>query len=271
MFRRTGSPAARHIIEPTSTPLVSFVFVTFGTDSTMIDAALGRLISSCAADSVSAEIIVVDNLHPVRGHATGQHLGLTTSGVRLAMPDENLGFGGGNDLGVAAARGSVLCLVNPDLMVNEGWLTPMLDELAAHPDDLIVPRLLAADGSLDEAGQWVGPNGLTAPASGDDIDYASAACWMLRTETHERVGGFDPRFHPAYFEDVDFVFRLRRVGGRVRIHPTVAVTHLRGGSVGRVHGPTDISTQLRTFVELWADELWRQPPIAVRRAIAAAS
>jgi GT2 family glycosyltransferase len=271
MFRRTGSPAARHIIEPTSEPLVSFIFVTFGTDSAMIDGALGRLISSCAADDVLAEIIVVDNFHPKRGHTTGQHLALTTSGVRLAMPDENLGFGGGNELGVAAARGSVLCLVNPDLMVNDGWLAPMLEELAAHPDDLIAPRLLAADGSVDEAGQWVGPNGLTAPASGAHIDYASAACWMLRTETHERIGGFDPRFHPAYFEDVDFAFRLRRLGGCVRIHPTVAVTHLRGGSVGRVHGQTDISKQLHTFVGLWGNELWRQPPIGVRRAIAAAS
>lgn len=271
MFRRTGSPAAQLTIEPTSEPLVSFVFVTFGTDSAMIDAALGRLISSCAADDVPAEIIVVDNLHPVRGHATGQHLALTTSGVRLAMPNKNLGFGGGNELGVAVARGAVLCLVNPDLMVHDGWLTPMLDELAAHPDDLIAPRLLAADGSLDEAGQWVEPNGLTAPASGAEIDYASAACWILRRETHERVGGFDPRFHPAYFEDVDFVFRLRRLGGCVRIHPTVAVTHLRGGSTGKVHGLTDISKQLHTFVELWADELWRQPPFDVRRAIAAAS
>jgi GT2 family glycosyltransferase len=271
MFRRTGSPAAGHVVEPISEPLVSFIFVTFGTDSAMIDAALGHLISSCAADSVSAEIIVVDNFHPVRGHATGQHLALTTSGVRLAMPDKNLGFGGGNELGVAAARGSVLCLVNPDLMVHDGWLAPMLDELAAHPDDLIAPRLLAADGSVDEVGQWVGPNGLTAPASGADIDYASAACWILRRETHELVGGFDPRFHPAYFEDVDFAFRLRRLGRRVRLHPTVAVTHLRGGSVGGVRGPTDISKQLHTFVELWAHELWRQPPIGVRRAIAAAS
>lgn len=271
MFRRTGSPAARLTVEPVSEPLVSFVFVTFGTDAAMIDAALGHLISSCAADEVRAEIIVVDNFHPVRGHATGQHLALTTSGVRLAMPDKNLGFGGGNELGVAVARGTVLCLVNPDLMVHDGWLQPMLDELEIHPGDLIAPRLLAADGSLDEAGQWVGPNGLTAPATGPDIDYASAACWVFHRETHERIGGFDPRFHPAYFEDVDLAFRLRRLGGRVRLHPTVAVTHLRGGSIGGANGPTDISEQLATFVELWADELWRQPLIGVRRAIDAAS
>jgi GT2 family glycosyltransferase len=271
MFRRTGSPAAQHIVESISEPLLSFVFVTFGTDPAMIDAALGRLISSCVADDVPAEIIVVDNFHPVRGHATGQHLALTTSGVRLTMPDDNLGFGGGNELGVATARGTVLCLINPDLMVHDGWLQPMLDELAAHPDDVIAPRLLAADGSVDESGQWVGPNGLTAPATGVDIDFASAACWILRRATHERVGGFDPRFHPAYFEDVDFAFRLRRLGNRVRLHPTVAVTHLRGGSIGGVHGPTDISEQLDTFVELWAHELWRQPPIGSRRAIDAAS
>lgn len=266
IVRRTSSPAPRVVVGPTEAPTVSFVAVTFGTDSALIDASLAKLESSCRFDDVAAEVIIVDNPHPVSGHACGHHLAMTTGGIRLALPDENLGFGGGNELGIRAARASTICLVNPDLMVHDGWLAPMLDELAAHPDDVIAPRLLTADGELDEAGQLVGPDGRTAPApdGAADVDYASAACWLMRASTHERVGGFDPRFHPAYFEDVDYAFRLRRLGNRIRLHPTVALTHLRGGSVGPSDEAPDISDQLATFRELWGADLWRQAPLPTR-------
>ncbi len=262
-FRRTASPAPRVVVAAAPAPIVSFVYVTYGTSAAVIDESLQRLVSSCVTAEMAAEIIVVDNLHPLHGHATGHHLALTTSGVRLALPDRNLGFGGGNELGIGAARSSVVCLINPDLMVHDAWLPPMLAELADHPHDVIAPRLLDADGNLDEAGQLVGPDGFTAPApdGADRVDYASAACWLMTTDLHERVGGFDPRFHPAYFEDVDFAFRLRRLGGRIRIHDGVSVTHLRGGSVGIRDPIVDVSPQWAVFTELWKHELWRQPPL----------
>jgi GT2 family glycosyltransferase len=260
-FRRTASPAAVLNVPATGRPSISFIAVTFGTDAAMIDRCLRHLAASCAFDGVDAEVIVVDNLHPTDGHACGHHLANTTSGIRLALPDRNLGFGGGNELGIAAARAATICLINPDLVVHDGWLAPMLVELADHPGDVIAPRLLDAQGDLDEAGQLVGPDGHTAPAPDDaaEIDYASAACWLMQSSTHERIGGFDPRFHPAYFEDVDYAFRLRRIGHQIRLHPTVAVTHLRGGSVQPLDATTDVGEQLATFNELWKSELWRQP------------
>jgi GT2 family glycosyltransferase len=261
-FRRTASPLAMLEIPAAVAPSVSFVLVTFGTESAIIDECLHRLVASCAFDEVTVEIIVVDNHHPVAGNACGHHLAMTTSGIRLSLSNRNLGFGGGNELGIGAARSPLICLVNPDLLVHDGWLGPMLAELAQHPGDVIAPRLLDRDGDLDEAGQLVGPDGYTVPAPDDtEIDYASAACWLMEASTHERVGGFDPRFHPAYFEDVDYAFRLRQLGNRIRLHPTVAITHLRGGSIGRTAATADVGPQLATFHELWQTELWRQPPL----------
>ena len=251
------------MVSSTQTPDVSFVMVTYGTAAAMIDDSLDRLVSSLSFDRVAAEVIIVDNPHPVTGHATGHHLAMTTSGIRLALPDQNLGFGGGNEWGIGAARASTICLMNPDLMVHDGWLAPMLEHLAQYPSDVIAPILLDASGDIDEAGQLVGPDGRTAaaPLDVEHIDYASAACWLMAAATHERVGGFDARFHPAYFEDVDYAFRLRQLGQRIRLHPTVAVTHLRGGSTMRSSKITDVSDQLATFNELWGSELWRQPPL----------
>lgn len=264
-FRRTASPASVLEVPATGAPAISFILVTFGTWPSVIDDCLRRLVASVVFGDVPAEFIVIDNFHPVVGNACGHHLAMTTSGIRLATLRCNLGFGGGNEVGIAAARAETICLVNPDLLVHDGWLTPLLADLVEHPGDVIAPRLLDVHGELDEAGQLIGSDGNTSPApEGVEVDYASAACWLMKASTHERVGGFDPRFHPAYYEDVDYSLRLRRLGNRIRVHPTVAVTHLRGGSIGSCRAIADVSAQLTVFKDLWQSELWRQPSLPAR-------
>ena len=51
--------------------------------------------ASVAADGIAAEVIVVDNDHPHRGHAAGNRVAISSRGVRLIQPTANLGFGGG--------------------------------------------------------------------------------------------------------------------------------------------------------------------------------
>ena len=87
------------------------------------------------------------------------------------------------------------------------------------------PKLLFPDGSLQEAGAYILPDGGTVqlgknakepPASyvnGIHVtDYCSAACLLMKKTDFLNVGGFDPIFDPAYFEDVDLAIRLRSVG-----------------------------------------------------------
>ena len=67
-----------------------------------------------------------------------------------------------------------------------------------------------------------------------EVDHASAACWLMRTADFRALGGFDPAFHPAYFEDVDFGWRARLSGHRITYSREAAVRHRSAATSGRL-------------------------------------
>jgi hypothetical protein len=91
-----------------------------------------------------------------------------------------------------------------------------------------------------------------------DVDYCSGAALMLRRNLLDELGGLDERYAPAYYEDVDLAFEVRRKGFRVVYEPSSVVVHHEGGS----HG-TDVKMgvkahQIRnasTFADKWAEVL----------------
>jgi O-antigen biosynthesis protein len=256
--RFTASPAPLASFCWSTRPLVSFITVTYGTGD-VITQTLAALAETTR--HLAAEVIVVDNPHPEYGHRCADRLSINTSGLLVIRADSNLGFGGGNELGVLHARGELLCFLNPDVITRPGWFGPLLDTVRAEPDCIAAPRLVHADGSLQEAGQQLRANGDTRPVidtgAEREPDYASAACWLVRRSLHERAGGFDARFHPAYFEDVDLALRIRQLGGRTVI-ADVDVVHLLGGSTPESVTPA-AETQRAILQRLWNDELLSQP------------
>ena len=205
-------------------PLVSIVVVTYGTGPIVLDC-----LTAIAANTVIPyEVIVVAN--PPASPEDDPSVALLrveSRGVTLVASDENLGFAGGNELGVEHARGTFVCFLNPDAVVGPGWLEPLVAALDDERVGVAAPVLIDPDGSLQEAGQLLYDDGGTAAIggpevlSGDetqafsrDVDYASAACWLVRRDEHLQRGGFDLRYHPAFFEDVDYALRVEH-GGQV--------------------------------------------------------
>jgi N-acetylglucosaminyl-diphospho-decaprenol L-rhamnosyltransferase len=83
--------------------------------------------------------------------------------------------------------------------------------------------------------------GDSAPADGDGaghgtgtelVDWVSGACFVVRREAFEQVGGFDEAYF-MYLEDVDLCWRLGQAGWQVRYAPAAEVTHLQGISTDR--------------------------------------
>ncbi|MEL6890376.1 MAG: glycosyltransferase family 2 protein, partial [Actinomycetota bacterium] len=254
----TASPTATSRFRRATTPDVSIILVTWGTGPVVLDAlaALSRSLDARHTE-LTADVVVVDNAHPERGHRTADRISLATAGVRLVRVPANLGFGGGNDLGVDLGHSELLAFLNPDAIVPVGWLEPLVAEARRHPDHIVAPRLVRPDGVVDEAGVRVDQRGVTtrvadpptsngsaAPTERPKHDFASAACWVTTRRLYERLGGFDPVFHPAYFEDADLALRAERVGGGTTIVDDVDVVHRRGVSVD---GPTDASAQGAAF------------------------
>jgi GT2 family glycosyltransferase len=193
---------------------------------------------------------------------------------RVVESPVNLGFGGGVGLGVAEAHGSSLVFLNDDATPQPGWLAALAGRAAADPSIGAVASLLVeADGTLQEAGSRVLRGGGTrqwgrglsrqeAEAEGlltaRDIDYGSAAALLVRREAFEAVDGFDPRYEPAYYEDVDLQLRLRSAGWRVVLEPTAVVVHVSGGSTvgaGSVYREFLGERSGARFIDRWREVL----------------
>ncbi len=198
-------------------------------------------------DDPRFELVVVDN-----GGGLAAGAAVDTSGLRWISPGENLGFAGGADRGAAEARGGILLLLNPDARPEPRALEALLAGFAAHPEAAgLAPRLEGPDGT----GQWrwqLKPlpsplrlvlEGLLLPAArgparepapGTLVEQPAAAALALRREAWEAVGGLDPAFYPAWFEDVDLARRLLAAGLRVLYWPAARFRHGLGSTVPRL-------------------------------------
>lgn len=217
------------------------------------------------------EVIVVDDASPDDSVATLSQI----HGLQLLGNPRNLGFVDSCNAGAAAARGEFLLFLNNDTQVTPDWLDALLRCFSENPDCGIAgSRLVYPDGRLQEAGALVFADGSCwntgrfeprdAPAFGyrREADYVSGASLMIRRDVFRRAGGFDIRYAPAYYEDTDLAFSVRRLGLRVYYEPASSVIHFEGISAG-----TDLSSGMKryqrlnqtTFVEKWASELASHP------------
>lgn len=166
----------------------------------------------------SCEIIVVDN-HGADGVADW---------IRVAHPDivllinpANTGYAGGNNLGLARARGWWALLLNPDTELRPGSLARLLKTARQYPDALITPKLLNPNGTINACGnqmQYTGITtcrGLNQPGTSfatlHPVPLLSGAAILGPTELFRQLGGFDETYF-MYYEDTDLSLRARRRG-----------------------------------------------------------
>ena len=207
------------------------------------------------------------------------------AGLRLLRNACNLGFIGSCNVGAAAAYGEFLLFLNNDTQVTPGWLDALLRCFAERPDcGMAGSRLVYPDGRLQEAGGLVFADGSCwnigrfesrdAPAFRyrRETDYVSGASLLIHREVFQRIGGFDARYTPAYYEDTDLAFAVRKLGLRVYYEPASTVIHCEGITSG-----TDLGSGIKRhqvinqakFIDKWTPELSLQPPVgtSLERAV----
>jgi GT2 family glycosyltransferase len=195
------------------------------------------------------------------------------SSVRVLRNGRNEGFVESCNRGAREAAGEYVLFLNNDTLVTSGWLESMVVLADRDPSVGIVgAKLVCPDGSLQEAGGIVW-NSSTFQASnygrGDnpgkweynyvkDVDYCSGACLLVRSAVLRRLGYFDGRYAPGYFEDTDLAFRAREIGFRTVYQPRAQVIHVEGATAG-----TDVSRGMKRyqainqkkFYEVWENRL----------------
>ncbi len=206
--------------------------------------------------------------------------------ITLVRSRTNLGFGGGNNLAATISRGQFLLFVNDDSVLAEDYVDRLL--ITARADDAIgavAGKIVSGNGELQETGSvlwsdgWAehigrGWRGEPSPfCYVRDVDYASANGLLVRRAAWEAVGGFDERYFPAYYEDVDFCLALHQLGYRVVYEPRAELNHLESQSTSEAFRGFLLTRNRRKLVEKWRDQLARfadRPPDGDEVALAAA-
>jgi O-antigen biosynthesis protein len=253
------------VVPQSGFPVVSIIVPTYG----QVEFTL-RCLESIVAHMPTApiEIIVVDDAWP--GGDTELRL---VRGIRVIRNETNLGYLRSCNAAAATARGEYLYLLNNDTQVLAGWLDPMLALAERSNVGAVGAKLLYPDGSLQEAGGiiWRDASGWNFGRHENaakpvynyvrEADYCSAAALMVKRSVFLGMGGFDERYVPAYFEDTDLCFRLRRMGLKTLYQPRSQVVHHEGISHGRDTAVGIKSYQVanrRRFIAAWAPVLAAQ-------------
>jgi GT2 family glycosyltransferase len=229
--------------------------------------------------SMPFEVIVVDDASP----DDAADRVAECAGVRLVRAPRNLGFVGACNLGAENARGELLMFLNNDTEVRPGWLDELIDVVETHPDvGLVGSKLVYPDGGLQECGGiiWADGTGWNYGRHESaaepwfqtlrEVDYCSGAALLVRSELFDRIGGFDTRYAPAYYEDTDLAFAVRAAGYRTMVQPASVVVHHEGITNG-----TDLASGVKrhqefnraVFTEKWAAQLQDHLPEASVRNV----
>ena len=196
-------------------------------------------------------------------------------GLRYHRRAQNGGFIAACNDGAAQARGDFLVFLNNDTIPQPGWLDTLLATFESEADvGLVGAQLVYPDGRLQEAGGIVFSDGSAHnygrfespndPRYGyvRDADYCSGAALAIRRTSFDRVGGFDSRYAPAYFEDTDLGFAVRASGERVLYQPQSRVVHMEGVTAGVDLSKGVKAYQVRNrhvFAGKWREVLQLQP------------
>jgi len=195
------------------------------------------------------EILVIDN-----GSLDGsqQMVREKFPQARLVVNEKNLGFAGGNNLGIKLTTTPFILLLNSDAFVTDGALELLLAIMKEHPKAGIVgAHLLNRDGSFQAShthfpGLWqefliltgLGRlwHGKFYPSRGAEVekgpqivDYVEGACLLVRREAFEQVGGLSEDFF-MYAEEVDWCYAMRQAGWEVWYQPEARIVHYGGAS-----------------------------------------
>ncbi len=230
------------------------------------------------------EIIIVDN--GSIDETNNYFNNLEIQKIRYFRLEENLGFVGGCNFGASHAEGDYIVFLNNDTEIQIGWLDNLLKTFQIRPDcGAVGCKLIYPDGTLQEAGGiifsdgngWNYGRGMNPGDPGfnfvREVDYCSGAALMVRRDLWDEIGGFDERYSPAYYEDTDLCFEIRKRGYKVYYQPKSVVVHHEGKTAG-----TDITYGFKKyqeinrekFIEKWKDELISQCPYDVKHVKKAA-
>ena len=209
--------------------------------------------SICENTDGDYEVIVVDDAST---DETAKVLS-EVNNLCLIRNKQNAGFIESCNHGAKESKGEYVLFLNNDTMVTKNWLPPLFEIIVREDVGAAGSKLVYPNGKLQEAGSIVWNDGSCwnygrgyDPDEPEynyvrEIDYCSGACLLVKRELFEKIGGFDKKFKPGYYEDTDLCLSIRNLGYKVMYQPLSVIVHLEGITSG-----TSTSSGIKRYQEI---------------------
>ena len=223
-------------------PLVSIITVNFRDASVTTE-----LLDSIKTNSYkNLEVIVVDN--GALEDCTAQFKAHYPD-VKVIISEENLGFAGGNNLGIKQANGDFLFFVNNDTVFTDGLIESLLQRFDTPNVGAVGPKIHYFDhpgviqfagftkvspitGRNKTIGQNEADNGQHDQAL--EMPYIHGAAMMLSKAVIEKIGGMPEDFF-LYYEELDWCEQVRRAGYQIFYEPKALIFHKESMAVNKLN------------------------------------
>lgn len=242
---------------------------------------LPKFLPSVISHSSEARVIVVDN---ASSDASVDILKSHFPQVELIVLDRNYGFCGGYNRAISQIESDYVVLLNSDVEVTAGWLTPMISlldnntqikavqpKILSHSDRSLFEYAGAGGGLIDMLGYPFCRGRIFSFVEKDhgqyngqsQIFWASGACIMIRKKDFQRLGGLDEYFF-AHMEEIDLCWKINRSGGSVYYAGQSTVYHVGAGTLG-YNSPFKVFLNFRNGLILifkhfsYSEIFWKMP------------
>ena len=217
-------------------PQVSVIVINWKRDD-LLELAL----TSIAAQSISAEVIVIEN----ESAGPNEHLTARFPNVIWIHNPRNEGFCRPNNQGITVARGEFIALLNNDAEADPDWLASLLACFRTPDIGMAASKILVHDNPriIDKAGHLIYPDGQNrGRGTGqrdtgqfgreEEVLWPDGCAAMYRKSMLDEIGGFDEDLF-AYGDDAELGLRARIAGWRCMYTPHAIVRHRRGTALGK--------------------------------------
>lgn len=202
------------------------------------------LIESIPLNDKSLEVIVVDNASRIN---EAEKISAKYPLVKTIRSEQNLGFAGGNNLGIKEASGDYLFFINNDTYLKDFNISALIDKLNSSDEiGMVCPKIRFAweNNPIQFAGytplsritlrnKAIGYNEQDKGQYNEDhtTPYAHGAAMMAKREAIEKVGVM-PECYFLYYEELDWSMMFRRAGFQIWYEPACTVFHKESRSTG---------------------------------------
>lgn len=204
-----------------------------------------ELMDTLPLDDASIEVIVVDNASKTDEASI---LEQRYPQIKVIRSKENLGFAGGNNLGIQAATGKYLFFINNDTVFEDFNVRPLIARLESSGQiGMVCPKIRFAWGNRPI--QYTGYTPLSpvtmrnrsigfGEADHGQYDvahptpYAHGAAMMVKREVIERAGMM-PECYFLYYEELDWSMMIRRAGYDIWYEPACTIYHKESQATGQ--------------------------------------